>query len=84
MLFHSSIRHELARSFGATLVVLVRRTGALRTGLFLAATARSLASALLATAAAWGVGYLLAMAVVGALNGFVAQVTGWMRQFLTV
>ena len=31
-----------------------------------------------------GVGYLLAMAVVGALNGFVAQVTGWMRQFLTV
>ena len=31
-----------------------------------------------------GVGYMLAIAVVAALNGFVAQVTGWMRQFLTV
>ncbi|MCY2932044.1 MAG: flagellar biosynthetic protein FliR, partial [Planctomycetota bacterium] len=31
-----------------------------------------------------GVGYLLAIAVVGALNGFVAQITAWMQQFLTV
>jgi flagellar biosynthetic protein FliR len=31
-----------------------------------------------------GVGYLMAIGVVGALNGFVAQVTAWMRQFLTV
>lgn len=31
-----------------------------------------------------GVGYLLAIGVVVALNGFVAQVTAWMRQFLIV
>jgi putative peptidoglycan lipid II flippase len=44
----------------ATLAVLVRRTHALRTGLFLASTARSLAAALLAGAGSWGTARLLA------------------------
>ncbi len=45
---------------GATLAVLVRRTGALRVRLFLASSARSLAAAALAGAGAWGTGRMVA------------------------